>query len=92
MVMSDEVRLRLKPGAAMPPFDVLVDGTAGIEAIDFFRDDQLLEQQDFLAHDTQGSHRQTSTMEMGERSQSSAQFSVGRIQIDKDCVTAAVVA
>ncbi len=55
MVMGDAVRLRLKPGAAMPPFDVLVDGTAGIEAIDFFRDDQLLEQLDFLAHITQGS-------------------------------------
>ena len=55
--MGDEVHLRLADGAALPPFDVAVDGTAGIEAIDFFRDDQLLQQHDFLAHGTEYSHR-----------------------------------
>lgn len=55
--MGDEVRLRLASGAASPTFNVEVDGTAGIEAIDFFRDDQLLQQHDFLAHGTHTSHR-----------------------------------
>lgn len=56
-VMGDEVCLRLASGVASPPFDLVVDGTAGIEAIDFFRDDQLLEQRDFLAQDTHSTRR-----------------------------------
>ncbi len=55
--MGDEVRLRLASGVALPPFDVVVEGTAGVEAVDFFRDDQLLEQHDFLAQATHTSHR-----------------------------------
>ncbi len=55
--MGDEVDLRLSPGKLLPPFEVAVDGTAGIEAIDFFRDDQLLQSHDFLTQGAETSHR-----------------------------------
>ena len=47
--MGDEATLRLAPGAALPPFEVSVAGTAPIEAVDFFRDDHLMERHDALA-------------------------------------------
>jgi hypothetical protein len=46
--MGDEATLRLSQGAALPPFEVRVIGTAPIEAIDFFRDDGLLAHHDAL--------------------------------------------
>jgi hypothetical protein len=48
--MGDEATLHLAAGAALPPFEVRVAGTAAIEAVDFFRDDGLLERRDAL-HD-----------------------------------------
>jgi hypothetical protein len=41
--MGDETAVQLESGKGLPAFNVHVIGTAGIEAIDFFRDDQLLQ-------------------------------------------------
>ncbi len=55
--MGDEATLRLASGAALPPFDVSVVGTAPVEAVDFFRDDGLLEHHDALSGGSGASQR-----------------------------------
>jgi ABC-type nitrate/sulfonate/bicarbonate transport system ATPase subunit len=55
--MGDEASLRLASGAALPPFEVCVAGTAPIESVDFFRDDGLLQRHDALADRSEGSNR-----------------------------------
>jgi hypothetical protein len=47
--MGDEAALRIAPGEALPPMQVQVSGTAPLETVDFFRDDQLLARRDLLA-------------------------------------------
>jgi hypothetical protein len=55
--MGDEASLRLASGAALPPFEVCVAGTAPIESVDFFRDDGLLQRHDALADGSERSNR-----------------------------------
>jgi hypothetical protein len=46
--MGDEVSVPGGPDPGLPPFELTVAGTAPIETVDFFRDDQLLRHHDLL--------------------------------------------